>query len=335
MKLLFAFLVLLGTCLCACSASATPTADITLTPTLSASPILAPTLTPFPSLTQTRIATATATPTQTQTPTPTPLPPKVVLISIDGLRPEAVFQTSAPNLLTLAQNGAYSWQAQTIFPPVTLPSHASMLCGCPVETHGFTWNDYRPSAGVIQVPTIFSVAHAAGLRTVMVVGKEKLAHFNTPGDVDVYVFAVNGDQDVADQAIIQAQAGFDLMLVHFPNMDYFGHLYGWMSNRYLSALTRTDEAVGRLLSALPAQTTVIVTSDHGGHGLGHGANISEDMTIPWIMAGPQVRVNYELTGPVTTTQTGATVLYRFGLELPIEMVDGPVVEAFEVVNQPD
>lgn len=210
-----------------------------------------------------------------------------------------------------------------------------MLCGCPVETHGLTWNDYRPNKGVIQVPTIFSVAHAAGLRTVMVVGKEKFAHFNTPGDIDAFVFVVNGDQDVADQAIAQAEAGFDLMFVHFPNMDYFGHLFGWMSERYLNALTRTDEAVGRLLTVLPAQTTIIVTSDHGGHGLTHGGDSPEDMTIPWIIAGPNVRVNYELTGPITTTQTGATVLDVFGLGLPTEMVDGPVTEAFEVAHQPD
>jgi predicted AlkP superfamily pyrophosphatase or phosphodiesterase len=252
-----------------------------------------------------------------------------VVISIDGLRPDALFQTSAPNLLTLAQSGAYAWQAQTIFPPVTLPSHASMLCGCPVETHGLTWNDYRPREGTMAVPTIFSVAHAAGLWTVMVVGKEKFAHFNTPGDVDVYLFAVNGDQDVADQAIAQAQVGFDLMFVHFPNMDYFGHLYGWMSDRYLSALTKTDEAVGRLLAALPANTTVIVSSDHGGHGLVHGANIPEDMTIPWMMAGPGVLADHEIAAPITTTATAATVLYVLGLEIPAEMTGVPVYEAFQ------
>lgn len=329
MKLLYTLLVLvsLGACI------TSPPLTATLNPVIpSLTPPAASTARSTVTPPATSSSTSTPTPTPLPTLTPTPLPLKVVLISIDGLRPEALFQTRAPNLLALAQRGAYAWQAQTIFPPVTLPAHASMLCGCPVETHGLTWNDYRPKEGVIHVPTIFSVAHAAGLRTVMVVGKEKFAHFNTPGDVDAFVFAVNGDQDVADQAIAQAQTGFDLMFVHFPNMDYFGHLYGWMSGRYLSALTRTDEAVGRLLSTLPAQTVVIVTSDHGGHGLTHGANIPEDMTIPWMMAGPGVRVNYELTAPITTTQTGATVLYLFGLELPAEMVDGPVFEAFD---QPD
>ncbi len=334
MKHLNYFVAALSLCLGACTARPPATAVLntpTSPPSLTTFPALTPTITSSPTQTPaaTTTQTLTATTTQTLTPSPTPLPSKVVIISIDGLRPDALFQTSAPNFLTLAQSGAYSWQAQTIFPPVTLPSHASMLCGCPVATHGLTWNDYRPNAGTITVPTIFSVAHAAGRRTVMVVSKEKFAHLNTPGDVDSYTFALAGDQDVADQAIAQAQVGFDVMFVHFPNMDYFGHLYGWMSDRYLNALTRTDEAVGRLLAALPAQTTVIVTSDHGGLGFVHGANRPEDMIIPWIIAGPGVRVNYELTGLITTTQTGATALYVLGLELPAEMVDGPVVEAFE------
>lgn len=320
-------IVLVSLCLSACAA--TPQATATLNP-----------VTPLPAFTLTRPPTTTHTPTLTHTPTPfstptptasatpTSLPPKVVLISIDGLRPDAFFQTSAPNLLALAQSGAYTWQAQTILPSVTLPAHASMLCGCPVETHGLTWNDYRPNQGVIQVPTIFSVAHAAGLRTVMVVGKEKLAHFNTPGDVDSYTFARAGDQDVADQAMAQVEAGFDLMFVHFPNMDYFGHLLGWMSDRYLSALTQTDEAVGRLLAALPPQTTIIVTSDHGGHGLTHGSDLPEDLTIPWMIAGPNVAANHEITAPIITTDTGATVLYVLGLGQPETMTGAPVYEAF-------
>lgn len=331
MKLLHTLLIFVSLGLSACGADAQPTASpspMTSPPSLTPSPVSTATPSVTPSLSPT--PTLPDTPTVTPTPTATALPPKVVLISIDGLRPDAVLQAEAPTLLRLAQTGAYSWQAQTIFPPVTLPSHASMLCGCPVEAHGLTWNDYRPREGTIQVPTIFSVARAAGLRTVLVAGKEKFQHFNSPGAVEVFVFAVNGDQDVADQAIAQVASGFDLMFVHFPNMDYFGHLSGWMSNRYLGALTRTDEAVGRLLAALPEQTTVIVTSDHGGHGLGHGSNIPEDMTIPWIVNGPGVVSNHEIATPITTLDSAATVLYVLGLEAPAEMTGVPVGEAFGV-----
>ena len=209
-----------------------------------------------------------------------------------------------------------------------------MLSGYPPEVHGLTWNDNEPARGAIKVPTLFSLAHAAGLRTVMVVGKEKFEHLNAPGTVEVYLFATRGDQDVADQAVAQIQSGFDLMFVHFPNTDYFGHLAGWMSETQIKQLARTDDAVGRLLAALPANTTVILTADHGGHGLIHGANIPEDMTIPWIIAGPNVLRDHPLTGPVNVMDTAATAAYVLGLSFPPDVEGKPVYEAFSQITPP-
>ncbi len=282
---------------------ATPTASATPSPTLSASP------------------------TPSATPTATP-PPHVVIISIDGLRADAAETGNMPNLHALAARGAYTYQAQTTFPPVTLPAHASMISGVLPEVHGILWNDNEPSRGFISVPTIFSVAHAAGFETVMVAGKEKFQHYNAPGTLDRYTFVTTGDQGVADQAIAEVAAGFDLLFVHFPNTDFFGHSTGWMSETYLFQLGRTDEALGRLFAALPPDTVIIVTADHGGHGLGHGANIPVDMTIPWIIAGPGVRENYLLTQPVTVTDTAVTAAYVLGLTFPNAVSGRPVLEAF-------
>ena len=272
-------------------------------------------------------STASATSTASSTPTASP-PPPVVIISLDGLRADAAETGNMPNLHALAARGAYTYQARTTFPPATLPSHASMISGVGPEVHGILWNDTELSRGVIGVPTIFSVAHAAGLTTVLVTGKEKFLHYNIPGTIDRYTFITNGDQGIADQAVAEAQAGFDLLMVHFPNPDYFGHLDGWMSETYLSQLKRTDDALGRLLTALPPNAVVILSADHGGHGLGHGADIPDDMTIPWIMAGPGVRQNAALTQPVTTTDTAITAAYVLGLTFPGSVSGRPVWEAF-------
>ncbi|MGH2521530.1 MAG: alkaline phosphatase family protein, partial [Anaerolineales bacterium] len=306
------------------------------------SPTPAPTSSPTPTATSTITPSPSPSPTATETPTltPTPIPlgaspersRRIVIISIDGLRPDALQMASAPNILALAQRGAYTFEAQTIFPSVTLPAHAAMLSGYPPEAHGLTWNDYRPAEGHIRVPTIFSIAQEAGWRTAMVVGKEKFAHLALPDSVDAYVFARQGDQDVANQAITQAQAGFDVMFVHFPNTDYFGHLFGWMSERYIAEISNTDEAVGRLLAAFPEDTTVILSSDHGGHGLTHGANIPEDMTIPWIIAGPGVLADHALTTPVNTMDTAATALYTFSLSLSPGAEGKVVYEAYGQVE---
>ncbi len=121
---------------------------------------------------------------------------------------------------------------------------------------------------------------------------------------------------------------FDVLFVHFPNTDFFGHSTGWMSDTYLFQLGRTDDALGRLFAALPADTVIIVSADHGGHDLGHGANIPVDMTIPWIIAGPGVREGYALTQPVTTTDTAVTAAYVLGLEFPSAVSGQVVTEAF-------
>ncbi len=299
-----------------------------VSPTPPASPT--PTLTPSPSATPTETATptATASPTPTPSPTPNPILPRVIIISIDGLRPDALLQADAPRIFTLAQSGAYTWNAQTIFPPVTLPSHASMLSAYTPEVHGITWNDNLPGRGTISVPTILSVAHDAGLRAVMVVGKEKMSQLNAFGSADSYSYITTGDQGVADEAVAQIQQGFDLMFVHLPNIDFFGHSTGWMSETYLFEISNTDSAVGRILDALPENTTVILTADHGGHGTGHGSNIPEDMTIPWIIAGPNVAADHLITSYVTAPDTAATAAYILGLSLPADVVGQPVYEAF-------
>jgi arylsulfatase A-like enzyme len=273
----------------------------------------------------------TAVPTP---PAPTPPPsPRVVIISIDGLRPDAVTDTDslrgrAPNIVALAARGAYTWRAQTVTPSETLPGHASMLSGQPPTVHRQTWDDYEPWRGCITVPTVFSIAHEAGLRTVMVVGKDKLQHLKVPGTVDGFAMTNEGDAEIANEAIVQADAGFDLMFVHFPDVDLSGHQSGWMSGIYADRVSAVDRAIGRLLYALPPETTVILTADHGGRGNNHAARMAENLTIPWIVAGPRVVVRGEVARPVRTTDTAATALYVLGLALPAGAEGRPLIEVF-------
>lgn len=298
---------------------------------------VAPTVPPIASATRTVNATRppdntpTATPiaSPSVTPSPTPASRRVVIISIDGLRPDALQQTASPNIQGLAGRGAYSFAAQTIFPSVTLPSHASMLTGFGLPTHKVDWNDYEPARGPLAtVPTIFDLAHRAGLRTVMVAGKEKFKHLEVPGTLDVFVYAPAGDNDVIENALAQVAGGFDLLFVHLPTVDQVGHSSGWMSEAYLAQVTRADEDVGRLLAAVPAEATLIVTADHGGLGTSHGRSLPEDMTIPWIIAGPGVRANHQLQQTIVTMDTAATAAYVLGLSLPGEAEGRPVLEAF-------
>ena len=265
-------------------------------------------------------------------PTPVPVIPtitngRVAVISIDGLRPDAV-QQSAPNILGLASRGAFSWNAQTILPSTTLPSHVSMLTGYAPEEHGMMWDDYEPARGQILVPTIFALARGKGLRTGLVAGKEKFTHFRDTGACDTFMLAPALDDEVASRASSAAGARPDLLFVHLPQVDLTGHAKEWMSPDYLDAVRRADAAVGRIIASLPPDTTIIVTADHGGHAQNHGSADRQDTTIPWIISGPSTVRGRQLTSGIRTMDTAATAAFVLGVALQPGAQGTPVYEAF-------
>lgn len=298
------------------SPTATQTSIPSVTPTLTA------TLTPPPS----------ETPLPTFTPTPTARANRVVILSIDGLRPDAIALAPMPNLMALMQSGAYSLSAQTVYPSVTLIAHSSMLSGlCPAK-HGVYWNDYLPNLGYAQGTDLFDIAHAAGLRTDMVVSKKKLIQVTEPSSLDSFVFVNDRDTVVMDRLLEDFPQDFGVLFIHFAMADGMGHSYGWLSPQQFSVLFRADEALGRFLEELEArnlrnETLLIISADHGGHDSTHGSNSPEDMTIPWIATGPGIQPK-QLTSFIQTTDTAATAAFALGLPLPPEWDGAPVYEAF-------
>lgn len=108
----------------------------------------------------------------------------VLMISIDGLKPEYITQADAhsmklPYLRTLLAKGTYADGVVGIWPTITYPSHTTLITGVWPAEHGIlnnqvfdpeqkfrgAWNWY---AAQIRVPTLWQVAHRAGLRTASV-----------------------------------------------------------------------------------------------------------------------------------------------------------------------
>lgn len=271
----------------------------------------------------------------TSTATVTPLPDgieHVLIISYDGLRTDAIAAAPMNNLLALMKTGAYTLtSALTIAYPSTLPSHAAMLSGLCMAKNGITYDKYFMYMGYSKGVDIFDLAHAAGMRTVMVVSKDKLRQLAEPETTDVFEVRY-GESAVAKEAVAQIAQGFGLMFVHFAGADLRGHKYSWMSDSQFEVLQQGDEALGQILTALDENglrdtTLIIVTADHGGHDKNHIGTKIEDYRIPWIASGPTI-VPVEITARIHTMDTAATVAY--GLDLPQQADwDGiPVYEAF-------
>jgi len=280
----------------------------------------------------------------------------VFIISIDGGNPAVMQRSPMPVLRKLTKEGAHTWQAQTIVPSLTLPSHSSMLTGVRMDKHKITWNSYLPTNGLVQAPTIFAAAHPAGLSTAMFVGKEKFRHLLLPGTVDVFnydlaaeVAVTKSDSggttnmkkegNVTARVVAEEAADYivkhkpNLCFIHFPDPDGIGHKHGWGSPEQIKAFADTDAALGIIRKALrrgriEKDSVILLSADHGGHGRGHGQGTPEDMTIPWIAWGKGVNRHFEITVPVSTCDTAATALWLLDVQ-PLASLDGvPVFSAF-------
>ncbi len=104
----------------------------------------------------------------------------VVLISVDGMRPEFYKDSSwpAPNMQQIKKEGLYADHVKPVFPSVTLPNHTSMITGALPARHGIYYNaPFEPEGptgrwywetSLIRVPTLWDACRKAGLRTAAV-----------------------------------------------------------------------------------------------------------------------------------------------------------------------
>jgi predicted AlkP superfamily pyrophosphatase or phosphodiesterase len=105
----------------------------------------------------------------------------VLMISVDGLKPEYVLDADAhglkiPFLRSLLRDGAYARGVTGVWPTVTYPSHTTLLTGVAPAEHGIYNNlEFDPKNTFanawywygqrIRAPTLWQAAHEAGLST--------------------------------------------------------------------------------------------------------------------------------------------------------------------------
>lgn len=273
----------------------------------------------------------------------------VVVISIDGLRPDLLLLANTPNIHRMMQAGSYSMWARTTPNSITLPSHVSMMTGVSPRRHEIEWNRDLPLSEPIypRVPTLFEAAKRHGYTTALAAGKSKFDIFDRPGALDWKFIPKTTKCETADvigpALDIIRQHKPDVMLIHFPSVDNTGHAYGWASPQQMKAIEDADTAVGEVQKALQDSgvsdsTLMIVTSDHGGAGKNHGPDDPRSRHIPWVAVGPHVRKDLDLTSyprlVINTEDTFATACWVMGIPPTVPDMDGtPVKLIMEQANK--
>jgi arylsulfatase A-like enzyme len=260
---------------------------------------------------------------------------RVILIMIDGCRPEVLGTGRMPNVESIMENGSYTLKAETVTPSVTLPAHFSIFTSLKPLDHNVLTNTAGPTVSP-SAKTIMELARYAGKTTAMFYCWEQLRNLNPAGSLDWSVFiserpGVNTDSEVAVTA--GKFIGLyhpDVCFVYLHGADAAGHLHGWMSDPYLKALENADSVIGNFLESLNGtqdQTyNLIIQSDHGGLGHHHSEPSPETLTIPWIAMGPYIRKGHSIEQKVTVLDTAPTMARLLGIPLHYGWDGSPVDE---------
>ena len=150
------------------------------------------------------------------------------------------------------------------------------------------------------VDSIFAIAHRQGLSSALYSAKEKFSLFQRSwpsGTNKVLIDANNQRPRRRRPSATSSDESFDFAFLHISLPDRAGHAHGWLSERYLTAVRRSDELVGDVVATIRAdarladRVTVILTADHGGPR-GERNHIEADRLanyrVPFLMWGTGV-----------------------------------------------
>lgn len=219
---------------------------------------------------------------------------KLLVLGIDGCRPDALLRCNVPNLRSLAETGAYTWYALSRPPTKSGPCWSSIFTGVWNDKHGVTDNTFANSH-FDQYPMLF----------------QRLRNFIPDFSSGWFVYwpdlatrmphgasFASGDWSDAHTLekakAILTEENTDAVFVHFGGIDAMGHTVGFDPNypQYLAAIEKVDFMVGDVLSVLRARPhyyeedwLIIALTDHGGFQTHHGGSTIEEMRIFFIVSG--------------------------------------------------
>mgnify|MGYP002508511658 CR=1 FL=1 len=224
---------------------------------------------------------------------------KVILISIDGMRPDGFLRCGHPFVHRMLEQFSYTLSGRSVNPPVTLPCHMSMFYGVPPARHGILTNTY--TVPVRPVNGIGELLAAASRKAVAFYNWEPIRHV-WPSESMKYSSYINAYEEENSDLLLTCQA-VSLLTEREPDFIFLylvetdekgGHDHGWMTEEYLRQIHNAVGCVEKIFQAASKDYHILVTADHGGHDRTHGVNCPEDMTIPMFFWGGSLPKGKEL-----------------------------------------
>lgn len=259
---------------------------------------------------------------------------KVLILGIDGCRPDALLEAKTPNLDKLWQNGAYTFKAKTDDLSWSGVCWTSMLTGVWKEKHKVYGNGYE-NPNVKEYPHFFNLAKQQDpdLRTYSIVNWSPVHNILQENDATVMKHKLTDGLVTKSVSSTLKNEAVDVMFVHLDNVDHAGHSTGFTPNnpKYIKAIENTDKNIGKIVKALQKRKNyanenwlILVSTDHGGSGTNHGEASAEHTTTFYIASGKDVEKG-EIQKQVYITDVAVTALKHLNIAIKDEWkLDGHV-----------
>jgi hypothetical protein len=219
---------------------------------------------------------------------------RLLILGVDGCRPDALLRCRTPNLTALAGEGAFTWWALSRPPTKSGPSWSTIFTGVWNGKHGVTDNTFANSRFDL-FPMLFRrlkdadpgftsgwFVYWAGLNTSM------------PHAADVSAGDGSDERTTARATDLLTLGDPTALFVQLGAIDAEGHNSGFDPDNpsYRNAIEAADVRVGEVLAAMRARPRfaeedwmVIALTDHGGLAAHHGGSTLEEMRTFFIVSG--------------------------------------------------
>lgn len=223
---------------------------------------------------------------------------------IDGLGWEQIrsHPDEAPYLSSLlhTSRGGTGRPITVGFPATTAASLASVGTGLAPGLHGLAgytvrdpatgalmnqlrWKPYTDPRAWQPYPTVFQLAHAAGVHTAQVSSPifqhTPLTQIALSGGT--FHGRLGGEERIDFAAEQLGAADRSLIYTYYSDVDGMGHRYGVDSDAWRGQLMYVDRLVQRLAEQLPARSALYVTADHGMIDVPFDADSRIDFDEDW------------------------------------------------------
>lgn len=274
----------------------------------------------------------------------------VIVIGVDGMSPDGIRNADTPTMDYLVANGASTMQARAVLPTSSSSNWASMIMGADTEQHGITSNGWERESHVLPAvvygeedifPTIFSVIDTqvpdAEIGSIYHWRGFGRLYEKSAVDFDIHGPNEAATADAAAEYLLEKKPTFTF--IHLDHVDGAGHRVGHGTPAYYASVARADSLIGIIFEAtrqagMHDNMVLIISSDHGGVGTGHGGETLAEVEIPFIVYGKGVKSGHTISHPVYTYDNAATVAFALRLEAPYAWIGRPVKSAFTGFPEP-